>query len=76
MLWSGEVKNLGKRFDVKLVKNDFLEYVLSASNNLTRSFEIVKYDHLPFEEEDAIAEFDKNFTLEQKDGVITKISLK
>ena len=76
MLWSGEVKNLGKRFDVKLVKNDFLEYVLSASNNLTRSFEIVKYDHLPFEEEDAITEFDKNFTLEQKDGIITKISLK
>lgn len=33
------------------------------------------YFHLPFEEQEAAAKFDENFTLEHKDGVVTDLIL-
>ena len=49
LLWKGDVRNLKDVFSVKLVKNDFLDYTLTAKNNKTNSEKVVKYDHLQFE---------------------------
>ncbi len=49
-LWKGDVRNLKDVFFVKLVKNDFLDYTLTAKNDKNNSEKVVKYDHLPFEE--------------------------
>ena len=53
ILWKGDVRNLKDVFSVKLVKNDFLDYILTAKNNKTNIEKVVKYDHLPFEEHEA-----------------------
>lgn len=52
-IWKGDVRNLKDVFFVKLVKNDFLDYTLTAKNTKTNSEKVVKYDHLPFEEHEA-----------------------
>jgi hypothetical protein len=49
ILWEGVVNNKNVVFKVKLVKLDFLDYVLSAEyGSETKKTEI---SHLPFEEE-------------------------
>lgn len=49
ILWEGAVNNKNVIFKVKLVKLDFLDYVLSAEyGSETKKTEI---SHLPFEEE-------------------------
>jgi hypothetical protein len=63
-LWKGDVRNLKDVFFVKLVKNDFLNYTLTAKNNKNNSEKVVKYDHLPFEEHQAKDFFEQNFNLE------------
>lgn len=57
------------------MKNDFLDYTVHASNPKTKSEMSKNYFHLPFEEQEAAAKFDENFTLEHKDGVVTDLIL-